>query len=536
MPDSFQPLYADPRVHSRRWAILAVLCTSLLIVIVGNSALNVALPTLSADLGASTSELQWIVDAYSLVFAGLLLSAGAIGDRFGRKGALQAGLVLFLVASTTASFATSATWVIACRATMGLAAAFIMPSTLSLLTNVFPPHERARAIALWAGISGAGAAVGPVSSGLLLEHFGWSSVFLVNVPILVVALVVGRVLLPTSTDPSHAPLDPPGALLSIVGIVALVYGIIEAPSHGWTSPETLAAFTVAVVVLAGFARWELRTPTPMLDLRFFRDRRLSVASGGMTLVYFAMFGMFFLFSQIMQLVFGYDALAAGLRQAPMAVVLMAIAPNTPKLATRFGRQNVVATGMAIAAVGMLIFGQIDVDTPYLHILVAMVVMATGIALTMSPLTASILSGVPDGKAGVGSAINDTTREFGGALGVAAIGSLVASRYDAVLAPALGSLSGADRMTAETSLSGALAVAGRLGGDAGAALSLAARGAYVDGAQVALTVGALVVAGAALMTWRLLPDATHLGTREPELDDESSGPDLGDELGSVGSER
>ncbi len=501
-------LYENERIHRLRWWMLVVLCTSLMIVIVGNSSLNVALPILSGSLGADTSELQWIVDAYSLVFAGILLTAGALGDRFGRKGALQFGLALFLAAVVAASFADSATWLIACRATMGLAAAFIMPSTLSILTSVFAPHERAKAIAIWAGISGGGAAIGPVASGLLLNHFGWASVFLVNVPFLVFALVAGRLLLPTSTDPAKPRLDPVGAGLSIVGIVALVYGIIEAPSRGWTSPETLAAFVGAVVVLALFGAWELRRVEPMLDLRFFRDRRLSVATGGMALVYFAMFGMFFLFSQLMQLVFGYDALEAGIRQAPMAVVLMAIAPNTPKLAARYGRNNVVAGGLMIAAVGILLFAQVQVDWPYPYLLASMVIMATGIALTISPLTSSILSGVPDGKAGVGSALNDTSRELGGALGVAVIGSLVASRYDTALRPALDALPAAARASAESSLSGALSVAARLGAD-GEALALAAKTAYVDGLNLALTIGAAVVLSAAIITWRLLPNPTPL---------------------------
>src|SRR6478672_1066808 len=228
-----------PEIYARRWWILTVLCTSLMIVIIGNTALNVALPTLSRDLGASTSQLQWMVDAYSLVFAGFLFTGGSLGDRFGRKGALQVGLLIFMFGSLFAALGNASWAVIAGRSIMGFGAAFVMPATLSILTNVFPPHERARAIAIWAGIAAAGAAIGPVASGFLLRHFSWGSVFYLNVPIVIAALVAGRFILPTSRDPEESKLDPPGALLSILGLGALVYAIIEAPDHGWASAETL---------------------------------------------------------------------------------------------------------------------------------------------------------------------------------------------------------------------------------------------------------------------------------------------------------
>jgi MFS family permease len=287
----------DPLVHQRRWAILTVLCTSLMIVIIGNTALNVAIPRLAEDLSASTSRLQWMVDAYGLVFAGMLFTAGAIGDRFGRKGTLQAGLGLFFVGTTIAAFGGSAGTVIGARALMGLAAAFIMPSTLSILTNVFPAEERAKAIGVWAGIAGGGGAIGPIASGFLLDHFWWGSVFLVNIPVIILAFVAGKVLLPTSRDPEQPPLDLPGAVLSVVGLVTLVYGIIEGPEHGWLSPTTVAIFLLAAVVLGLFGWRESHADHPMLDLKLFRNRRFSVASGGMTLVFFAMYGTFFLVSQ-----------------------------------------------------------------------------------------------------------------------------------------------------------------------------------------------------------------------------------------------
>jgi MFS family permease len=254
----------DARVYARRWWTLSVLCLSLLIVFVGNSSLNVAIPTLSRDLGASTAQLQWVIAAYSLVFAGLLFTSGALGDRYGRKGALQFGLVVYLVAALAAS-ASSAMWqLIACRAAMGLGAAFIMPSTLSILVNVFPPHERTKAIAIWASVTGAAGAIGPVASGFLLGHFSYGAVFFVNVPILITALVAGHFLVPSSRDPEHGQLDPVGAVLSIVGIVALVYGLIEAPDLGWTATATVVAFLVAAVALSDFGLWELTSVERMV--------------------------------------------------------------------------------------------------------------------------------------------------------------------------------------------------------------------------------------------------------------------------------
>src|SRR5688500_44040 len=335
---------------------------SLIIVIIGNTSLNVALPTLARELDASTTALQWMVDSYALVFAGLLFTAGTLGDRYGRKGALQAGLVVFLGGAVLASTADTAAMVITARAVMGLAAAFVMPATLSILTNVFPAHERPKAIAVWAGISGGGAAIGPVASGLLLEHFWWGSVFLVNVPMIVLALVAGKILVPTSRDPEQPPLDVPGAALSIVGLGALVYGIIEGPLHGWTSNQTVGTFALALVALLAFARRELHAEHPMLDLRFFRDRRFSVASGGMTLIFFAMFGTFFLSAQYFQLVLGYSPLASGLFQLPMAFVMMALAPQVPKLVGRFGVARVAPLGLALISVGLVLFSLVGVDT------------------------------------------------------------------------------------------------------------------------------------------------------------------------------
>src|SRR6478752_8779762 len=305
------PFDRSSRAYHRRYWILGVLCLALLIIIVDNSILNVAIPTLVRDLHATNSQLQWMVDSYTLVFACLLLTAGSLGDRFGRKGALQFGMAVFGLGSVLSAMANSPEQLIATRALMGVGGAFIMPSTLSLITNVFPPEERGRAISYWAAIAGVGVALGPVSGGLLLEHFYWGSIFLVNLPIVVVALTAGAYLLPKSKDPSHPRLDLVGASLSIVGLLALVYGIIEGPTKGWTSTTIIAAFAIAVVVLSAFAWWELKSTHPMLNLQVFENPRFSAASLGIMLIFFAMFGSTFLLTQYLQSVMGFSALRAG---------------------------------------------------------------------------------------------------------------------------------------------------------------------------------------------------------------------------------
>ena len=494
----------DPEVFERRWKILAVLCTSLMVVIVGNTALNVALPTLARELNASISAQQWMVDAYGLVFAGLLLTAGTIGDRFGRKGTLQAGLTIFLSGSLFAAFSHSASAIIVGRAVMGLGAAFVMPATLSILTNVFPPHERGKAIAIWAGISGGVAAVGPVASGFLLEHFSWGSVFLVNVPIIAFALAAGYVLLPKSRDPHPEALDPFGALLSIAGLGSLVYAIIEAPDRGWGSGTSLLWFGVAAVLIVAFLSWELRNTAPMLNLRYFLDPRFGVAAGVITLVFFGMFGFFFLLTQYFQLVLGYGTLEAGVKQLPFAAVMMVVAPNSPKFAARFGANIAVAIGLIGVSSGMFLFTIAHTNTPYIQIVLVVMVMAAGMAMCIPTMTGSIMSAVPLGKAGVGSAMNDTTRELGGALGVAVFGSLVASRYDARLSPALDLLPASLHAQAGESLAGALHTAADVGGPTGTQVASIAREAFVSGMHLAAIIAGCVALLAAAIVYRKLP--------------------------------
>ena len=502
-----------PDVHARRWWILAVLCLSLIIVIIGNTTLNVALPTLARELDASTSALQWMVDAYALVFAGLLFTAGTLGDRYGRKGALQAGLVVFLLGAVAASMADSAAMVVGARAVMGLAAAFIMPSTLSILTNVFPAAERPKAIAVWAGISGAGGAIGPIASGWLLEHFWWGSVFLVNVPVIALALVAGAVLVPRSRDPEQQPLDIPGAGLSIVALSALVYAIIEAPHRGWLSGATLGTFGLALLGLAAFVYRERTARVPMLDLRLFRDRRFSVSSIGMTLTFFAMFGTFFLIAQYFQLVLRYSPLESGLFQLPFAAIIMTVAPRVPTYVARHGAARVVPVGLCSTATGLALFSTVGVSSSLWQVYAAVLPLAFGMAVTMTPLTTLIMASVPLGRAGVGSAMNDTTRELGGALGVAVLGSVVTSQYSSGLARSVSALPEQARAVADSGLSGALAVAGRLGGPGGDALAATARQAFVDGLGTAAIVASMVVYAAAAAARFFLPhDHTQLVPR------------------------
>jgi len=493
--------------YERRWWTLAVLCLGLLMIVMANSSLNVALPTLSEDLHAGASSLQWIVDAYALVFAGLLLSAGSLGDRYGRRLALNGGLVVFGVASLFALFSTSATGLIAARAMMGVGAAFVMPATLSILAHVFPPDERPRAIAVWAGVAGVGVALGGVVSGVLLEWFWWGTIFLINVVMVVVALVVGFFLIPRTREKIHTPLDPLGALLSIVGLGALVYGIIEAPDVGWGSTQTIVTFSAATLVLLAFVAWELHTDEPMLDLRFFRNPRFTAATTAITMVFFAMFGSYFLFTQYLQLVHGYSPLGAAVRMVPWAIAYMLSATQSAKLVERFGQRMVVSSGLVIGAAGLAIVATTSSTTAgYLPFAVGIVVQALGMGITTAPSTGAIMRSLPLHKAGVGSAVNDTTRELGGALGVAVLGSLVASHFRSSLRDAPGTIPD----SATHSLAEALRHAQSVGGAAGAGVANAARGAFVDAFDATMWVAVVVaLAASGLVAWLLRSKANRL---------------------------
>lgn len=491
-------LHDDEEIHRRRWLVLGTMCLSLVMVVVANSSLNVALPTMQHDLDASASQVHWILDSYALVFAGVLLLAGAIGDRFGRKGALLAGLGLFGLGALIGGTADSANVVIAGRAVMGIGAAFVMPATLSLITAVFPPHERARAIAIWAGFAGAGGAFGPIISGALLERFWWGSTILVNLPVIAVVATAVAVVAPRSRDDEATPLDPVGAALSLVGLSALLFGVIEGPERGWTSTVVLGSFATAAAVLGAFVAWERRAAHPMLPIALFRDRRFSVGSGVVTATFFAMFGFFFLFSQYMQFGRDYSALLTGVAFLPFAMTMIAVAPRSAALAERIGGGPTMALGFVLMAAGFVVLGAVDISSPYLVLAVALVLTAAGMGITTAPSTAAIMSAVPLAKAGVGSAVNDTTRELGGALGIAALGSIVSASYRSEIDLAGLDLPPTAAAHVEESVGAASGVAAQLDSDAGGALATRAAETFTDAFNITNGVSAAVALAAAVI--------------------------------------
>ena len=496
----------EEKAHERRWWILTVLCSSLLVIVLDNSILNVAIPTIINDLRATNSQLQWIVDSYTLVFAGLLLTAGALGDKFGRRGALQLGFAIFGIGSILAAMSGTANQLVGTRALMGIGGAFIMPATLSIITNLFPPHERGRAIGVWAGVAGMGAALGPLTGGFLVEHFYWGSVFLVNVPIVVIGLVAGFVLIPNSKDPSAPKLDPIGAVLSITALTALLFAIIEAPAEGWGDPTILATLATGVVLLVGFVFWERHTDHPMLDVTFFANPRFSAASGSITVVFFAMFGSIFLLTQYFQFVLAYTPLQTGVRMLPFALTMMVVAPTSSRVVERIGTKVTVTAGMSLVTVGLLSMAMLQVDSSYVQVAVRLMVMAAGMGLTMAPTTESVMGSLPLGKAGVGSAVNDTTRQVGGALGVAIIGSVLASVYGGRVGDFLTGVGAPEAAIdgAASSLGGADIVAGQAPAAQGAELMRVANQAFVDAMHVGVIVAASATAVGAVMAFIFLP--------------------------------
>lgn len=491
-------------MYRRRWATLGVLCLSLMLIGLDNTVLNVALPTLARELSADSGQLQWIVDAYTLVFAGLLLTAGSLGDRFGRKRALGVGLILFAAMSVVGAFASGPGILIAARAVMGVGGALIMPSTLSVLTNTFvDPRERGRAIGIWAGVSGLGVAFGPALGGWLLSRFWWGSVLLINVPIAAAALAAGAFLVPESRDPAHPRQDPVGAVLSTAGLVILVWAIIEAPSRGWTDGLILTGFGLGLTVLAGFALWELRSRNPMLDLRFFRDPRFSAASGCVMLVFFALFGTLFFFAMYLQGVLGYRALETGVRLLPMAAGLGLGAPLASWIAGRVGEKIPAAFGLLVVVAGLVVMSRASVHSGYGRVLAVLLLAGFGMSVAMAPTTEAVMGALPRAKAGVGSAVNDTTRQLGGALGVAVLGSVLHSVYSGKMSGHVAALPGQLATPAKDNIVGAVEVARRLGPH-GAVLLAQARAAFVHAMDTSLLVGAAAALAGAIVVVVWLP--------------------------------
>jgi DHA2 family multidrug resistance protein-like MFS transporter len=478
--------------HPRRWAILAVLVISLLVVVLDNTVLNVALRTIAdpqRGLGASQSDLEWAINSYTLVFAGLLFTAGILADRIGRRITLTVGLALFGLASLLSAYADSATQLIWARALMGLGAAAVMPATLSIIANVFDPRERGRAIGVWAGAVGLGVAIGPIVGGLLLEHFWWGSVFLINVPIAAAGVFLVLFLVPESKDPKPGRIDIAGVLLSIVGLTLLTYGVIEGGEDGFGSVRSWGTLVAAVVVLTAFVLLERRLKFPSLDVTLFGNRQFSASVGMIALIFFAAMGAMFFSAFYLQLVRGYGPLASGALFVPFAVAQMVFAPRSAAMVKRFGPRAVSATGLLLVAIGLAGWMFIGATTPIWVVGALFFLMGVGMANVMPPATEAIMAVLPREKAGVGSAVSNTIRQVGGALGVAALGAVISSYYRDDMA---GATKGLPAVAGE-SISGAYGVAEHAGA-AAPALIENANAAFINAmhyASIGSTVFALV---------------------------------------------
>jgi EmrB/QacA subfamily drug resistance transporter len=492
------------KIRARRWWILGVLILSLFTATLDNTILNVALPTLARELSATTSQLQWMVDSYILVFAGLLLVAGALSDRFGRRLALLAGLAIFGVGSIASAFVVTADQLILARAFMGVGAALTMPSTLSIIANVFDDDERPKAIAAWSAVSGLGIVVGPILGGWLLEHFAWSAIFLVNVPVVIAGIVAILLVVPESKAVRAPALDPVGAALSVAGLVALVYGIIEVPAQGWDDPLIIGSLAAAAVLLGAFLAWERRVAEPMLDVRLFRNPRFSAASLSVTLVMFSLMGVLFFLTQYLQGVLGLTALETGVRFVPLAIGVIVSAPISAALTGRFGAKVATAFGLFVTAGSLALLATVTVGSGDLLIGSVLAIAGFGLGVAMTPATDAIMGALPKEQAGVGSAVNDTTREIGGAIGVAVLGSVFSAVYSSRMTEVANVLPAEIGSVVRDSIGGALAVAGQVGGTSGEAIAAAARSAFVDGMATASLIGMGVAIAGALVALVWLP--------------------------------
>ncbi|MGH3737195.1 MAG: MFS transporter [Micromonosporaceae bacterium] len=514
--------------HPRRWSILAVLVISLLVVVLDNTVLNVAMKAIADPvhgLGATQSELAWSINSYTLVFAGLLFTFGVLGDRFGRRRMLLLGMVLFGLASLASAYAQTPEQLIGARALMGIGGAAILPATLSIITNVFDPKERARAIGVWAGSVGLAVAIGPIVGGALLERFWWGSVFLINVPILLAGLVAASLLVPESRNPNPGRIDAIGVGLSIVGLVSLVYGIIEGGETGdWAQPAVWGPIAAGVVLLAGFIAYERRTAHPALDVRLFANPRFSAAVAIVGLTFFGAMGTFFFSSFYLQLVRDYTALQAGMMFLPFAAAQLVFAPISSSLVKRYGPRAVSASALLLVAVATTVFVIVEVDTPVWVLLLGFLAQGTGMALVIPSATESVMSTLPRERAGVGSAINNTIRQVGGALGVAVLGSVLSQAYRERIASEVATLPQAAREAATESLAGTYGVAAKLGPGAEQLLT-AADEAFVAAIHWAAAGSVLVTLVGALVALRWLPGRdvsapepapTPAASGEPEL--------------------
>jgi EmrB/QacA subfamily drug resistance transporter len=523
-PITDAPHVVPEAIHRRRWAILTVLLFSLLVVVLDNSILNVAMKTIAqpspTGLGASQSQLEWAINSYTLVFAGLLFTAGLLGDRLGRKKILLFGMVVFGAGSALSAFSGSAGELIGYRAVMGLGGAFIMPATLAIIMNVFERKEQPKAIGIWTGVVGLAIAIGPITGGALLEHFWWGSVFLINVPIVAAALVAMFILVPDSRDPRPGRLDPVGVLLSIVGLVLLIYGIIKGGQFGdFTKPEVWSTILGGLVVIGGFVWYEARSDHPAFDVTYFKDRRFSASVAAIGLVFFALMGVTFFIIFYTQTVRGYSPLQTGLLLLPLAAAQMVFAPRARLVVDRFGARAVCTGGLTLTAIaffGFLLLGQ---NTPIWVLEVLFFLMGTAMAHVMPPATVMIMSSLPREKAGSGSAVNNTFRQVGGAIGVAVLGSVLSTVYRNGINDHLGVLPPGARHSAGESIQATIGVAEKLG-PRGQSLIQPANDAFIHAMHVTATCSAVVALIGAVVTLVFLPpkDQVDLGqkaTPEPE---------------------
>ncbi len=509
-----------------------VICVSALIINLDNTILNVALPTLVRDLHATSSELQWIVDSYAMVFAGLLFVGGSLADRFGRKRFFLFGLTIFAAGSMGAAFSGSVHLLIASRAVMGAGAALTIPASLSIINDIFrDPGERARAIGAWAGTIGIGIAIGPIAGGLLLSRFWWGSIFLVNVPIAVVGFVGAVVLVPDSKNQDAKQSDPVGAVLSIAGLGLLLWAIIEAPSHGWTSGLVVGVGLAAFFLLGAFVAWEGHSPHPMLPLEFFRERRFSMPLAAECLGVFGLMGALFVQTQFLQFDLAYSPLEAGLRILPIAAMIVLGAASSPRLARRVGIKLTIAAALAAIAAGLWqISAASRLDTTYGDVVPGLLLVGLGAGLLLPTATNSVVGSVPQGDSGIGSASNTVALQLGGALGVAVIGSVLSTRYENHMGAALSSrhLPTSATQTILGSLGGALAVAKNVGGATGPLLARTARAAFMSGNELSLAVGAVVAVSGVFLVLALLPSRTAaVDDEEPALAADEVAAQLGD---------
>ena len=498
MTATTSPLYA------RRYWTLAVLCISLMLVGMAITILNVAIPDIVRALHADPDQLQWIFAVYGVVFAGLVITMGAISDRFGRKRLLDIGLVVFGLAAGLGALAHSPGPLIAARAGMGVGAAMLMPGTLSIVTTVFPPEERQQAIGIWSGVGGLGFILGPPIGGILLTHFWWGSVMLVNVPVVVVALIAGAKLVPESRDPERLRLDLVGAALSIVAIAAMVFAFIDAPDAGWLGGPVLGAIALALVAGTAFVAWELRVDHPMLDVRLFRNPTFRVPALVITFGFWTVWGLLFLLPQYLQFVRGQSVLTVGLVLAVISVTWSISAPLIPRVSARVGERNVIAVALLFSAGGVLCLLGVGGGATTAVVLVALLAIGLGMGSVTTPATTLLVSGLPPEQAGVGSAMNDVTREFGTAFGIAVLGTVLAIRYSDRLSRVPG-LTRAEAATARDGVGDAVRVARQVSRpDVASRLRSVAEAAFTSGFRIAVVVGAAVLAVIAALTWLGLP--------------------------------